>query len=184
MPHKHGATGTSWAQTQSLLLPLFTTCWCWQRRLLEDPQVTETNKTQRVGQLLQTSLCWFISCRLTIMKKIRNTMQFVCSRIRQSTVEIWKQLLHRVTWFIDPSSFSTSCLTWCYLRPWLLVSKQTSCRSLHLATTVCPQIVMRHRINRPHIVLNTVPTPDSVLPPCYLLPLFTQASMFDISKVG
>lgn len=61
--------------------------------------------------------------------------------------------------------FSTPRLTWCHLRPRLLVSKQTSCRSLHLATTVCPQIVMRHRINRPHIVLNTVPTPDSVPPP-------------------
>lgn len=52
--HKHRAAGTSWAQAQSFLLPLLTTCWCWQCRLLKDPQVTEANKTDRVGQLLQS----------------------------------------------------------------------------------------------------------------------------------
>lgn len=40
-------------------------------------------------------------------------------------------------WFTDPSSFSTPCLTRCYLRPVLLVSKQTSCWSHQLATTIC-----------------------------------------------
>lgn len=46
---------------------------------------------------------------------------------------------------------SSSCRTWRYLRSWLLVSKQSSCWSLHLATTICPPIVTRQRIKLPHI---------------------------------
>lgn len=43
----------------------------------------------------------------------------ICRNIRHITVEICKQgkLLLHVTRFIDPSFFSTPCLTWCYLRP-------------------------------------------------------------------
>lgn len=68
----------------------------------------------------------FLHVYITV--QVRNTIQLKCSSIRKITAEIWKQgqlLLVIVTWIIDPSSFSTPCLTWCYLRPWLSVSKQT-----------------------------------------------------------